>query len=119
MISVAAFSSMAFASHQIKCEGRIGQTGKAYVVLTTAEDDNAEGRVSVILFSGTVTGTPVHYVFDVTQIQNSDSDSDVSVLYQGKAANSRIRLKINDNKAMGASYIKNLPGIRKIDLSCK
>ena len=74
-----------------------------------------EVSVSIFLSAGTITGTPVHYQFDVIKARYS---SDVSILYQDKKAGSPIKLNVSDDSTLGLSYIKNLPGIKYIALSC-
>ncbi len=106
----------AFAALKTECTGPMGANGKVSVILTTAEDDNAEGSASIMIFSGRVTAMPIHLVLTVDLIQNQDSDADVSVKYKDHA--SAIQMKINDNPALGASYIERLPGLKRLALSC-
>jgi hypothetical protein len=119
LLSILLFSTSSFASVTTRCSGKIGSKGSASVAVTTAEDDNVEGTASIVLFSGNPTAMPLHYQFPVIQTRNFDSDADVSILYRDKSGKSRIKIKINDNPAMGASYLVNVPGLGKLPLSCK
>jgi hypothetical protein len=114
--ALALSTSSAFATAQTRCSGNIGPNGKVVVSLLTAEDDNAEGQASIAVYASR-TASPDRYTVNVIQIQNDDSDSDVSILYKDKS--SSLRLKVNENPAVGASYISGLsPRLKRVALSC-
>lgn len=70
--------------------------------------------VSILIDSGAARAE--HFQIEVVRVGDRDGDSDVSTKFQDRA--SRIQLKVNDNQAMGASYIDRLPGFQRVALSC-
>lgn len=110
LASLSVLPTAAFASAWANCTGTLNGEKVRASVETAADDVGGEGDLYVTIGSQTS-----HY--EVAGTSNTDSDSDVSYLYQAKEDPS-VMIKVNDNPAKGASYIVGVSA-RKIQLSCK